>query len=153
MAEPILNLILRDLADAVAGISAAADHDETMTAETREEPYNPATDMKAVVYLDEEADPIIVSVENNGDDQFLQWQQPIVIVVTVVNPEVADAPNPDERIVRSWSSVVKAVMLDRRRGGYAIDTDLRSPKWGSAGVICRFAIDYIVRADDPTRQS
>ena len=150
-AEPILNLILRNITEAVAGVSEAGQYGETLDTENREEPYNVPSDLKALVQLSPEK-PQIVGEETSGDSGFVQWQQKFEIGVSVINAEITGAEPADYRIVRVWSDVVIAVMADRTRDGKAIDTKMGPPDFGTTGFAVELTVDYTTRVDDPTRQ-
>lgn len=152
MAEPILWTIETSLKTALDNITTGNGYFYTFTdvdygdADSRE--FNPGTLLLSLIGTDRQGD------ETQGK---YYWRANFQ-VLACVSP-TATATSDDQRMIRAWSDIQKAVMADPRRTvssvQYAIDTQVLSPRIQDASdkrlaVSADIEVYYRTSITDPT---
>lgn len=121
MATAIVELIAQNIVTTLQGVTIDNGYENTLIVERRKQAGNdPVRDCLAVVY---QGDP------QEGDDKPLQrrsWIQPFHVLLCAVESDSSTATI-DARLNSLRADVEKALCAAPNRGGYAVDTHIRTP--------------------------
>jgi hypothetical protein len=146
MAEPIRELIARNVVETLTGVSTAAGYNVTLSVERRKQAGNPPRDLLCIVGQDDAED-------SDGDaDGFEYERQPFFILVHSI-PGEGETVAPDTRLNWIAADVRKALLSEPRRGAYAIDTIVGPPEFFADAVMLTAVVLFGTIYDDPYRQS
>lgn len=158
---PVIERIVRNIVETLEGVSDAAGYATTLSAVERPKPAlgNRNRDQLAVVVQGKPKQVTADENEGPGAYNFVTWEQPIAVVLTVVESEASDV-SIDERLNLIRSDVERAIMIDAHRGGLALDTRIEDPEYpdpetlqsNQGEVWAIFTVHYRTRYDDPYTQ-
>ena len=149
--SPIVELIAQDLLATVNGVTEANGYLQTLTA-VRPKRVNAEADITGdLCVLIEQDDPEQVGV--NGNVQ--EWRQTFAVQAFVIDSDAATVAI-DTRINFVLADLLKAIMADHTRGGYAIRQEIgdidRFIYAGYSGVAVSLEVHYRTTYGDPYTQ-
>lgn len=157
--NPVDELIAQNIATAISEITVANSYNYDLTAArpTRIgfDGMKKHKDLTVLIVQDDaDADE---SKASEGNPPMLAWRQPFMLIAYVIESDASTDPI-DQRINRVRADIIKKLMDDVTRGGYAHNTTFvgsqvfaSSP--GVSGVVLYVDIEYRVRSNDPYTQA
>jgi len=152
MSTPIIENIAENIKTAINEITVANGYNQTLTCiRPRRNDFSDVSPDDLVVLLvqeGEEKDPTVISAET--------WMQTFSAMAMVIDSDKATV-SIDTRINQVRADITKKLMVDAKRGNYAIDTImLGSDKFddgeGFTGIAVKFAVKYRTKYEDPYTQ-
>lgn len=154
MSTSIIESIAQNVLATVNGVTIAAGYHQTLTGvrPARLPNADDAHDNNTVVLV--QGNPRL-DADNSGmgNAAMLAWRQPFALIAYVIASDTETA-SLDARINEVRSDIEKALMADRKRGGFAIDTQITEPEFfdydaAVTGIIVMAEILYRTRENDP----
>ena len=154
MSTSIIESIAQDVLATVNGVTVAAGYHQTLSGlrPPRLPGADEAFDNNTVVLA--QSNPTR-DTDNSGmgNAAMLAWRQPFALIAYVIASD-SETSSLDARINEVRSDLEKALMADRTRGGYAIDTQILEPELfdfdpATTGIIVMCEVFYRTREDDP----
>ena len=156
MTTPIIELISENIKTAVNEITVATSFNQTLTG------YRPKrNDFKDVV----PADLLVLIIQ--GDEEEVEetvsngvskeWRQPYLLMALVIDSDAATTTY-ETRINQVKADLIKKLMTDPSRGGYALDTiprpGIKIPEndYNWSGIVANFDVYYRTKINDPYTQ-
>jgi hypothetical protein len=143
MATPVLELIAENIVEALKNVSPAGGYNVTLEVERYKNPHNRPRDMLAVVITGDAAP----AEDSEGSEQS-SWVQTFGVLVYVIDNETTTNPA-DERQILAWADCVRALSIDKTRGGQAWRQSMLPPDFGDDFVLIKFDVYYDTVGDDP----
>jgi hypothetical protein len=152
MIYPILELIAQNVLTTVQGVTVANGYNFTLDAHRHTRDGDKQAHLEAVItQLDDE--PVEPGVYNT-----LEFNTPFGVGVYVI-PATGDPTPIDQYCNLIAADIQKAMMVDRYRGGYAMETHVIPPQRGKVNsqkdalqydlIVVAFNVNYRVRDIDP----
>jgi hypothetical protein len=142
MRKPIEEAILDDIKEAIAGISTAAGYSfDALRVEDVQEPFNTAEHRKLVVAAGD------YQILGRDTEEEYRSQMFEVLAWWMGEPDADPAPN--RRLIRMGADIVKALRVDPRRGGYAMQTDNVGAELFADCIVQRVSVTYLCNTNDP----
>jgi len=148
--EPIVELIAQNVATTLATVTTANGYQYNLAVERphRRDQLPRLRDQLVIPYM---GDPLV----QDGPLSKTQYQQPFFILFFAA---VASGSQVETKVNRITADIIKALMVDRTRGGYAIDT--MAGEWaefddvpaGMDGRVVQIDVQYRVQQNNPYNQ-
>lgn len=142
---PVIEIIAKDILATVAGVRQAAGYAYDLTAQRRSRGGDKRVHLNAIIVQE---DPVLAAGKVYNTNE---WFQPFEVGVFIIPPE--NDPMPIDACVNVIrSDVERAVMVDRYRGGNALDTVIKAPRItseeGLEGIIVVISVEVNYRTSE-----
>lgn len=148
MTTPIVEHIAEDIRTTIEAISAPTYNQNLKAIRPRRNDFSDVPPVNGTCLI-EQAD------EEEGEDAigFESWVQPFVIWAIVIDSD-KETDSIDTRLNQVKCDIIKALLVDHTRGGYATDTKIRpSAKFddgeGFTGIAVRIDVAYFHKHNNP----
>lgn len=157
--NPVDELIAQNIVTAIGEITVANSYNYDLTAARPTRlGFDASTKHRdlTVLIVQDDADED-ESKASEGNPPMLAWVQPFMLIAYVIESDASTDPI-DQRINRVRADIIKKLMIDVTRGGYAHNTTFTGSRVfslapGVTGVVLYIDIDYRVRSTDPYTQA
>jgi hypothetical protein len=152
VAASVLESILANLVTTGVGITTVNGYDFTVDSAQRFDiERNSLVNLRTLIVSSIDQDKLVETTRT------IEWGANVQIVFHVVHDRAADSRSTDAVLTEARANLWKAFMVDRRRGGYAVDTsienmtdfDLVTDDGRDTGVLLSLRIRYRHSATDP----
>jgi hypothetical protein len=145
MDKPIVQQIAENIRSTLAGVTKNAGYSVDLDVDERDLPTNNPKDNSCFVVQDDPEDETDESENRRG------WYQVFGVVIYLIGTESGDKQL-DARANEVWGDVYKQLMLDRTRGGLAIDTRVNPMERFPDCVLIPVRVHFETLYDDITQQ-
>lgn len=145
MAVPRVESVAANIATTLATVTTANSYEVTLDVDRVFREGNSPSHLKCII-----AGSSIAESEHSANKKRWRWSWTYEIFVSP-----AEAATAETVLHQAWADASKALMVDPTRGGYAIDTFIESPYYGSRergefdSIIGTVTVDFRHDRDDP----